>query len=154
MKILAKGPRRRAPPAIIFRASLINFELAAAVIFETLDCRNVAHGNQPKAARLAGFAISDLLSETVPKGSMCVLSYQKTSGFCSFISRHGGYTAINFRWTQELRRTPKMHDIIKPQRATDCREPTFLNLRFRLEADFRSLILSRRPVRPITPTTL
>jgi hypothetical protein len=46
---------------IIFWASLINLEFAAAFILsiETLDCRihfrSVAHRNEPKAARLAGF---------------------------------------------------------------------------------------------------
>ena len=62
---LATRSRRRAPPTIIFWASLINLKFAAAFILsiETLDCRipfrNIAHRNEPKAARLAGFAISD-----------------------------------------------------------------------------------------------
>src|SRR6267142_4646534 len=62
---LATRSRRRAPPTIIFWARLINLEFAAAFILsiETLDCRipfrNIAHRNEPKAARLAGFAISD-----------------------------------------------------------------------------------------------
>ena len=62
---LATRSRIRAPPTIIFWASLINLEFSAAVILsiETLDCRipfrNIAHRNEPKAARLAGFAISD-----------------------------------------------------------------------------------------------
>ena len=51
------------PPTIIFWASLINREFAAALILsmETLDCRvtfrDIAHRNEPKASRLAGFAI-------------------------------------------------------------------------------------------------
>ena len=62
---LATRSRRRASPTIIFWASLIDLEFAAAIILsiETLDCRipfrNIAHRNEPKAARLAGFAISD-----------------------------------------------------------------------------------------------
>src|SRR5271166_5898203 len=62
---LATRSRRRAPPTIIFWASLINREFAAALILsiETLDCRvtfrDIAHRNEPKAARLAGFAIHD-----------------------------------------------------------------------------------------------
>src|SRR6516164_7478465 len=60
---LATRSRRRAPAMIIFWASLINSEFAAALILsiETLDCRvtfrDIAHRNEPKAARLAGFAI-------------------------------------------------------------------------------------------------
>jgi hypothetical protein len=66
-QILKLTPYRRDPgkgrPTIIFWASLINLEFAAAYILsiETLDCRvtfrDVAHRNEPKAARLAGFAI-------------------------------------------------------------------------------------------------
>lgn len=50
---------------IIFWASLINLEFAASFILsiETLDCRipfrNIAHRNESKAARPAGFAISE-----------------------------------------------------------------------------------------------
>src|SRR5258708_16209754 len=57
--------QEKGAPTIIFWASLINLEFAAAFILsiETLDCRipfrNIAHRNEPKAARLAGFAISD-----------------------------------------------------------------------------------------------
>ena len=60
---LATRSRRKAPAMIIFWASLINSEFAAALILsiETLDCRvtfrDIAHRNEPKAARLAGFAI-------------------------------------------------------------------------------------------------
>src|SRR5260370_34955888 len=60
---LATRPRRRAPAMIIFWASLINREFAAALILsiETLDChitfRDIAHRNEPNAARLPGFAI-------------------------------------------------------------------------------------------------
>jgi hypothetical protein len=55
---------------IIFWASLINLEFAAAFILpiETLDCRipfrNIAHRNEPKAARLAGFARKSLCSSS------------------------------------------------------------------------------------------
>src|SRR5258705_3650315 len=58
---LATRSRRRAPPTIIFWARLINLEFAAAFILsiETLDChipfRNIAHRNEPKAARLGRF---------------------------------------------------------------------------------------------------
>jgi nucleoside-diphosphate-sugar epimerase len=54
-----------AAPTIIFWASLINLEFAAAFILsiETLDCRipfrHIAHRYEPKPARLAGFAISE-----------------------------------------------------------------------------------------------
>ena len=50
---------------LIFWPSLINLEFAASFIFsiETLDCRipfrNIAHRNESKAARPAGFAISE-----------------------------------------------------------------------------------------------
>ena len=49
---------------IIFWASLINLEFAASFILsiETLDCRipfRIAHRNESKAARPAGFAISE-----------------------------------------------------------------------------------------------
>ena len=50
---------------IIFWASLIDLEFAAAFILsiETLNCRvpfrDIAHRNEPKAARLPSFAISD-----------------------------------------------------------------------------------------------
>jgi hypothetical protein len=73
--------RRRAPATIIFWASLINREFAAALILsianivtmilaiETLDCRvtfrDIAHRNESKAARLAGL---------VPNGSKSSLS--------------------------------------------------------------------------------
>ena len=51
------------PPTIIFWPSLINREFPAALILsmETLDCgvtfRDIAHRNESKASRLAGFAI-------------------------------------------------------------------------------------------------
>ena len=50
---------------IVSGASLINLEFAASFILsvETLDCRisfgNIAHRNESKAARPAGFAISE-----------------------------------------------------------------------------------------------
>ena len=62
---LATRSRRRASPTILFWASLINLEFAAPFILslESLDCRvtfrDIAHRNEPKTARLAGFAISD-----------------------------------------------------------------------------------------------
>jgi hypothetical protein len=62
---LATRSRKRASPAILFWASLINLEFAAAFILsiESLDCRvpfrNTSHRHEPKTARLAGFAISD-----------------------------------------------------------------------------------------------
>src|SRR6516165_11596600 len=62
---LSTRSRKRAPPTIIFWASLIDLEIAAAFILpiKTLDCRitfrDIAHRNEPKAARLAGFAIRD-----------------------------------------------------------------------------------------------
>jgi hypothetical protein len=64
---LATRSRRRPPPTIIFWTSLINLEFAAAFILsiETLNCRvtfrDIAHRNEPKAARLAGFAIRNKL---------------------------------------------------------------------------------------------
>src|SRR4029077_10311025 len=67
---LATRSRRRALPTIIFWASLINLEFAAAFILsiETRDCRipfrNIAHRNEPTAARLAAFAMSDQVSLT------------------------------------------------------------------------------------------
>src|SRR5690349_16912888 len=62
-ELVATRSRRRAPTTIIFWASLFNREFAAAFILsiETLDCRvtfrDIGHRNEPKAARLAGFAI-------------------------------------------------------------------------------------------------
>ncbi len=62
---LATRSGKWASPAIIFWASLIDLEFAAAFILsvQTLDgrvtFRDIAHRNEPKAARLAGFAIRD-----------------------------------------------------------------------------------------------
>ena len=62
---LATRSWKRAAATIIFWASLINLECAAASILsvETRDCRipfrSIVHRNEPKAARLAGFAINE-----------------------------------------------------------------------------------------------
>jgi len=62
---LAARSRKRAPPTVIFWASLIDLEFAAPFILsiQTLNSRvtfrDIAHRNEPKAARLAGFSIRD-----------------------------------------------------------------------------------------------
>ena len=88
MKELATRSRRRAPPTIVFWASLINREFAAALILsiETLDCRvtfrDIAHCNEPKAARLAGFAIHNQFdfrnsAERLKEFPQCAFCYVK-----------------------------------------------------------------------------
>src|ERR1700756_3287697 len=85
---LATRSRRRVPPTIIFCASLINREFAAAFILsiETLDCRvtfrDIAHRNEPKAARLAGFAIHNQFdfrnsAERLKEFPQCAFCYVK-----------------------------------------------------------------------------
>jgi hypothetical protein len=62
---LTSRPRKWTSAAIILWTSFIDFEFAAPFILavQTFDgrisLRYVAHGNEPKAARLAGFAIRD-----------------------------------------------------------------------------------------------
>ena len=76
------------PPTIIFWASLINREFAAALILsmETLDCRDtfrdIAHRNEPKASRLAGFAIHNQFdfrnsAERLKEFPQCAFRYVK-----------------------------------------------------------------------------
>ena len=62
---LATRSRKRAPAAIFLWASLIHFEFAASFILpiQAFDGRvpfcDIAHRNEPKTARLSGFAIRD-----------------------------------------------------------------------------------------------
>src|SRR4029077_21274662 len=95
---LATRSRRRAPPTIIFWASLINLEFAATFILsiETLDCRipfrDIAHRNEPKAARLAGFAIHNQFdfrnsAERLKEFPQCAFCHVK--GKISDVKLHG-----------------------------------------------------------------
>ena len=97
-KELATRSRRRAPATIIFWAGLINREFAAALIFsmETLDCRvtfrDIAHRNEPKASRLAGFAIHNQFdfknsAERLKELPQCAFCYVK--GKISDVKLHG-----------------------------------------------------------------
>ena len=95
---LATRSRRRVPPTIICWASLINREFAAALILsmETLDCRvtfrDIAHRNEPKASRLAGFAIHHQFdfrnsAERLKEFPQCAFCYVK--GKISDVKLHG-----------------------------------------------------------------
>src|SRR5271165_5355874 len=95
---LATRSRRRASPTIIFWASLINREFAAALILsiETFDCRvtfrDIARRNEPKASRQAGFAIHNQFdfrnsAERLKEFPQCAFRYFK--GKISDVKLHG-----------------------------------------------------------------
>jgi hypothetical protein len=80
------------PPTIIFWASLINREFAAALILsmETLDCRvtfrDIAHRNEPKASRMARFAIHNQFdfrnsAERLKEFPQCAFCYVQRKDF-------------------------------------------------------------------------